>query len=197
MANRPGTLCDLKSGKAIGAQPNFADTFNWVVACLKNLKAGRGISLNWPSSDTPEISLDGGDGNGGENGGGITDAVYDVSDSYDSSKGKQVLTVSYTDGRADKNIELSGGENGGGITDAVYDVSDSYDSSKGKQVLTVSYTDGRADKNIELSGGGEVKMTGTDDSYTSGNEFTFASEDDSNVTVNCSGGVIKIGVYYL
>lgn len=153
MANRPGTLCDLKSGKAIGAQPNFADTFNWVVACLKNLKAGRGISLNWPSSDTPEISLDGGDGNGGENGGGITDAVYDVSDSYDSSKGKQVLTV--------------------------------------------SYTDGRADKNIELSGGGEVKMTGTDDSYTSGNEFTFASEDDSNVTVNCSGGVIKIGVYYL
>lgn len=153
MANRPGTLCDLKSGKAIGAQSNFADTFNWVVACLKNLKAGRGISLNWPASDTPEISLDCGDGNGGENGGGITDAVYDVSDSYDSSKGKQVLTV--------------------------------------------SYTDGRADKNIELSGGGEVKMSGTDDSYTSGSEFTFASEDDSNVTVNCSGGVIKIGVYYL
>lgn len=153
MANRPGTLCNLQSGMSIGAQPNFADTFNWVVACLKNLKAGRGISLKWPSSDTPEISLD-----GGENG---------------------------------------GGESGGGITDAVYDVSDSYDSSKGKQVLTVSYTDGRADKNIELSGGGEVKMTGTDDSYTSGNEFTFASEDDSNITVNCSGGVIKIGVYYL
>lgn len=156
MANRPGTLCNLKSGKAIGAQSNFADTFNWVVACLKNLKAGSGISLKWPSSDTPEISLDGGE-NGGENGGGY---------------------------------------GGGGITDAVYDVSDSYDSSKGKQVLTVSYTDGRADKNIELSGG-EVKMTGTDDSYTSGSEFTFASEDDSNVTVNCSGGIIKIGVYYL
>ena len=154
MANRPGTLCNLKSGKSIGAQSNFSDTFNWLVSCLDNLKGGRGITVKWPASDTPEISLDGGENGGGEKGGGITDAVYDVSDSYDSSKGKQVLTVSYTDGRADKNIELSGG-------------------------------------------GGEVKMTGTDDSYTSGSEFTFASEDDSNVTVNCSGGVIKIGVYYL
>lgn len=159
MANRPGTLCNLKSGKSIGAQSNFSDTFNWLVSCINNLKAGRGIKVKWPASDTPEISIDesalGGNGGGGGGGGGITDAVYDVSGSYDSSKGKQILTVSYTDERADKNIELSGG------------------------------------------GGGEVKMTGTDDSYTSGNEFTFASEDDSNVTVNCSGGVIRIGVYYL
>lgn len=123
MANRPGTLCNLKSGKSIGAQSNFSDTFNWLVSCLDNLKAGKGIKVAWPSSDTPEISLDGGGegGGGGGGGGGITDAVYDVSDSYDSSKGKQVLTVSYTDGRADKNIEIAGG---GSIklngTDATY-----------------------------------------------------------------------------
>lgn len=115
MANRPGTLCNLKSGKSIGAQSNFSDTFNWLVSCLDNLKAGRGIVVKWPSSDTPEISVDesafgdnGGSGGGG-GGGGITNAVYDVSDSYDSSKGKQVLTVSYTDERADKNIEIGGG----------------------------------------------------------------------------------------
>ena len=111
MANRPGTLCDLKSGKAIGAQPNFADTFNWVVACLKNLKAGRGISLNWPSSDTPEISVDEsafGD-NGGSSEGGTVNAVYDVVNGTDAYNEKQVLTISYTDGRADKNIEIAGG----------------------------------------------------------------------------------------
>lgn len=113
MANRPGTLCNLKSGKSIGAQSNFSDTFNWLVSCLDNLKAGRGIVIKWPSSDTPEISVDesafGDNGGSSEGGGGITDAVYDVSDSYDSSKDKQVLTISYTDGRADKNIEIGGG----------------------------------------------------------------------------------------
>lgn len=113
MANRPGTLCNLKSGKSIGAQSNFSDTFNWLVSCLDNLKAGRGIVVKWPSSDTPEISIDenafGDNGGSSEGGGGITDAVYDVSDSYDSSKGKQVLTISYTDERADKNIEIAGG----------------------------------------------------------------------------------------
>lgn len=157
MANRPGTLCNLKSGKSIGAQSNFSDTFNWLVSCLDNLKAGRGIVVKWPSSDTPEISVD------------------------DSAFGD------------------NGGSSEGGTVNAVYDVVDGTDANNEKQVLTISYTDGRADKNIELSGGGacEVKMTGTDDSYTSGSEFTFASEDDSNVTVNCSGGVIKIGVYYL
>ena len=154
MANRPGTLCNLKSGKSIGAQTNFADTFNWLVSCINNLKAGRGIKVAWPSSDTPEISLDGGENGGGGGGGGITNAVYDVSGSYDSSKDKQILTISYTDERADKNIEIDGG-------------------------------------------GGSIKLNGTDATYTSGNEFTFQSAEDSNVTVNCSGGVITIGVYYL
>ena len=69
MANRPGTLCNLKSGMAIGAQANFADTFNWLVAAMKNLKGGKGIKVKWPSSDTPEISTDGEDGGEGEGGG--------------------------------------------------------------------------------------------------------------------------------
>ena len=71
MANRPGTLCNLKSGKSIGAQTNFADTFNWLVSCINNLKAGRGIKVAWPSNDTPEISLDGGENGGGGGGGGF------------------------------------------------------------------------------------------------------------------------------
>ena len=114
MANRPGTLCNLKSGKSIGAQSNFSDTFNWLVSCLDNLKAGRGIVVKWPSSDTPEISIDEnafGD-NGGSGEGGTVNAVYDVVNGTDAYNEKQVLTISYTDGRADKNIEIAGG---GGI----------------------------------------------------------------------------------
>ena len=111
MANRPGTLCNLKSGKSIGAQSNFSDTFNWLVSCLDNLKAGRGIVVKWPASDTPEISIDEsalGD-NGGSSEGGTVNAVYDVVDGIDANNEKQVLTISYTDGRADKNIEIGGG----------------------------------------------------------------------------------------
>lgn len=150
MANRPGTLCDLKSGKSIGAQTNFAATFNWLVACMKNLKAGRGIKLSWPSDDTPEISLDGGGGSSDGGGGGITNAVYDITENEQSEQ---------------------------------------------KQ-LVVSYTDDRADKTIDLGGGGDITFNGTDATYTTNNEFTFDSEGDSNVTVNCSGGTLKIGVYY-
>ena len=111
MANRPGTLCNLKSGKSIGAQSNFSDTFNWLVSCLDNLKAGRGIVVKWPSSDTPEISIDEsafGD-NGESSEGGTVNAVYDVVNGTDAYNKKQVLTISYTDGRADKNIEIAGG----------------------------------------------------------------------------------------
>ena len=111
MANRPGTLCNLKSGKSIGAQSNFSDTFNWLVSCLDNLKAGRGIVVKWPASDTPEISIDEnafGD-NGESSEGGTVNAVYDVVNGLDANNEKQVLTISYTDGRADKNIEIGGG----------------------------------------------------------------------------------------
>lgn len=157
MANRPGTLCNLKSGKSIGAQSNFSDTFNWLVSCINNLKAGRGIVVKWPSSDTPEISVDEsafGDNGGSGGGGGTVNAVKDVVNGTDAYNKKQVLTISYTDGRADKKIEIGGG-------------------------------------------GGSINLNGTDATSSSGNEFTFASESDSNVTVNCNNGVITIGVYYL
>lgn len=97
MANRPGTLCNLKSGKSIGAQSNFSDTFNWLVSCLDNLKAGRGIVVKWPSSDTPEISVD--DSAFGDNGGSIklngTDAT--------SSSGKEFTFES----AEDSNVNVS------------------------------------------------------------------------------------------
>lgn len=79
MANRPGTLCTLTSGKAIGAQSNFASTFNWVVACLKNLKGGKGVKVKWPADDTPEISTDGEDGEG-EGGGDGTTVAFEGTD---------------------------------------------------------------------------------------------------------------------
>lgn len=72
MANRPGTLCTIKSGKAIGAQPNFAETFNWLVAAMKNLKGGKGVKVKWPASDTPEISTNGEDEEDGGGEGGTT-----------------------------------------------------------------------------------------------------------------------------
>lgn len=114
MANRPGKTCELKSGKSIGAQTNFADTFNWIVACVKNLKGGRGIKIQWPSDDTPEITLDGGADNllpNFEGGGEVTSAVYDVDKSYNPTSGNDELTISYTDEREDKTIELGGGGN--------------------------------------------------------------------------------------
>ena len=78
MANRPGTLCSLKPGKAIGAQANFAATFNWLVSAVKNLRGSKGVKVSWPADDTPVISADGG-GDGGDTG-GDTSAVNAVAD---------------------------------------------------------------------------------------------------------------------
>lgn len=111
MANRPGAMCELKSGKSIGAQTNFAQTFNWLVACLKNLKAGRGLKLSWPSDDTPEFSLDKENyGDGGEEPAPSTvKAVADIVDTPNSETGATVLDVSYTDGSPNKQITIQGG----------------------------------------------------------------------------------------
>lgn len=35
---RPGILCKLQKGTLIDAQPNFVDTFNWLVEFVENLK---------------------------------------------------------------------------------------------------------------------------------------------------------------
>ena len=152
MANRPGTLCNLKRGKAIGAQANFAATFNWLVAAMRNLRGGNGVKVSWPSDDTPVISADGEDGNNGGDG-GDTSAVNAVSD---------VAEAPITEGKR----------------------------------LTVTYTDERAAKGIDIPY--KPEFTGTNNSTTGrAVDFSFASDQYSNVTVKCVGGVITIGAYYV
>lgn len=122
MANRPGTLCSLKPGKAIGAQKDFASTFNWLVSAVKNLRGGKGVKVSWPADDTPEIATDGEDGNNGGGGGGgdsTVKAVADIVDTHNDETGATNLDVSYTDG-ATKQITIPGGSkitfNGTGAT---------------------------------------------------------------------------------
>ena len=151
MGNRPGTLCSLKHGKAIGAQANFAATFNWLVAAVRNLRGGKGVKVSWPADDTPVISADGG-GNGGGNG-GDTSAVNAVED---------VAEEPITEGKR----------------------------------LTVTYTDERAAKGIDIPY--KPEFTGTNNSTTGrAVDFSFASDQYSNVEVKCVGGVITIGAYYV
>ena len=152
MANRPGTLCNLKRGKAIGAQANFAATFNWLVAAMRNLRGGKGVKVSWPSDDTPVISADGEDGNNGGDG-GDTSAVNAVAD---------VAEEPITEGKR----------------------------------LTVTYTDERAAKGIDIPY--KPEFTGTNNSTTGrAVDFIFASDQYSNITVKCVGGVITIGAYYV
>lgn len=152
MANRPGTLCNLKRGKAIGAQANFAATFNWLVAAMRNLRGGKGVKVSWPADDTPVISADGEDGNNGGDG-GDTSAVNAVAD---------VAEEPITEGKR----------------------------------LTVTYTDERAAKGIDIPY--KPEFTGTNNSTTGrAVDFSFASDQYSNVTVKCVGGVITIGAYYV
>lgn len=129
MANRPGTLAKIEKGKSIYSVVGFADTWNWLVACMANMKAGRGLKLKWPADDTPEFSLDkeddgdggggGDDGGGDEPGGDTVKAVADIVDTHDSETGATNLDVSYTDG-ASKTITIPGGSkitfNGTGAT---------------------------------------------------------------------------------
>ena len=97
MANRPGTLCNLKSGMAIGAQPNFADTFNWLVSAMKNLKGGKGIKVKWPSSDTPEILAEGEDDGEGEGGGDGTTVAFTGTDQSQTRRDKDFIFLSAND----------------------------------------------------------------------------------------------------
>ena len=150
MANRPGTLCNLKHGKAIGAQANFSATFNWLVSAVKNLRGSKGVKVSWPADDTPVISADGG-GDGGDTG-GDTSAVNAVED---------VAEEPITDGKR----------------------------------LTVIYTDERSAKVIDIPY--KPEFTGTNNSTTGrAVDFSFASDQYSNVEVKCVGGVITIGAYY-
>lgn len=123
MANRPGTLCNLTPGKAIGAQNNFAETFNWVVAAVKNLRAGKGVKVTWPASDTPEISTDGEDGNdggggGGGGGGGQSSATiaFKGTDQSQTRRDKDFIFLSAND----SNVAVTCDENSNVITLGVY-----------------------------------------------------------------------------
>lgn len=74
-------------------------------------------------------------------------------------------------------------------------------SGEGKNTFIINYTGG--------GGGGDdsdgsddsddgVQFTGTDDNPSDrAKDFSFKSEEDSNVTVKCDKTTIKIGVYYL
>lgn len=158
MANRPGSLANLTKKKSVGAQHNFADTFNWVVACVANLRGGAGVKINWPAPDTPQIEIQDGGQNGNSGGGG------------------------------------GGGEpvDPGSIT-AVSDISEE-PITEGKQ-LNVAYTNGNT-KTIVLPYLTEFR--GTDSSTTArGSDFTFKSDQYSNIEVKCVGGEIKIGAYYV
>ena len=102
---------------AIGAQANFADTFNWVVAAVKNLRAGKGVKVTWPASDTPEISTDGEDGNGG-GGGGTSSATiaFTGTDQSQTRRDKDFIFLSAND----SNVAVTCDENSNVITLGVY-----------------------------------------------------------------------------
>lgn len=192
MANRPGTLCSLKPGKAIGAQANFADTFNWLVSAVKNLRGGKGVKVSWPADDTPEIATDGEDGNnGGDGGGGNIDCVVDVArgdttiDETDGYTQTDHLLVTYSTSQT-KAVPLPSNNGVADVEEAPI--------TEGKR-LTVKYENARPDKNIDVPYKNE--FVGTDQSYTRRDtDFSFSSASDSNVTVTCVGNVITLGVYY-
>lgn len=96
MANRPGTLCNLKPGKALGAQANFAATFNWLVAAVRNLRGGKGVKVSWPADDTPEIATDGEDGGEGEGGGDGTTVAFTGTDQSQTIRGTDFTFASAT-----------------------------------------------------------------------------------------------------
>ena len=50
-------LCKLKKDKAIGAQKNFAKTFNWLVDSMKNLQGGIACNVNWVAENMPVIDV--------------------------------------------------------------------------------------------------------------------------------------------
>lgn len=70
---KPANPCYLKNGKAIGAQKDFAATFNWLVDWVSNIRGVKGVKIeDSPDTAHPKISLsDDKDGGGGGGGGDI------------------------------------------------------------------------------------------------------------------------------
>lgn len=52
---KPVVLCKLQKGKVIDAQPNFVDTFNWMVDFINHLRGEKGLEVHNPLGDFPVI----------------------------------------------------------------------------------------------------------------------------------------------
>lgn len=52
---KPTIPCKLEKNKALGAQTNFADTFNWLVDFCNNLRGEDGIVVDTSNPEHPKI----------------------------------------------------------------------------------------------------------------------------------------------
>ena len=57
MGNKPQVLAQFKQGKLIGTVAHFAETMNWLVPFVANLKGEEGIAIKNPSTDHPLLEL--------------------------------------------------------------------------------------------------------------------------------------------
>lgn len=111
---RPGTLCFLKSGKAIGAQSGFAATWNWMVNFINNLSGEGDIEVDTSDSDHPLIKYNGssggdeGDGgsSGGESGGEGEPPTYDGDVTITGTDGVEVTGKSNITIESDENSNV-------------------------------------------------------------------------------------------
>lgn len=184
MANRPGALCTLNRGESIYNQPNFVDTFNWVVACVKNLQGGSNCKVEWTADDTPTINVNDDtqpNGGGSEGGGGVVSITGTVQED-----GSYKLEWTYADGTTDE-FTWSGGGYGSGVVSINGSV-----QSDGSYKLEWTYADGTTGDFSWSGGSGGVTSLNT----LSG-DVTLVSEDDSNVKFTTEGNQIKVGVYYV
>lgn len=115
MANRPGQLCHLNRGESIYNQSNFVDTFNWVVACINNIKGGTNCNIEWTADDTPTINVndDSQPNGGGDGGGGGGNPVVSITGSDEGESGYK-LEWTYADGSTGE-FSWNGGSGSQGV----------------------------------------------------------------------------------
>lgn len=59
---KPSTIARLVSGKFLGGQKGFVETFNWVAESLFNLKGRGKAKIDWQDGSHPVIEIEGGGG---------------------------------------------------------------------------------------------------------------------------------------
>ena len=220
MADRPAQICQLEKGKLIDTQQGFADTFNWVAQSVANLQGGQNCEVSWTLPDHPTIDVNVGDeGEGG--GGGITNAVYDVT--QETRDEKDGLLITYTDDREESFIpfpNVSSDVSGTYVTDlnryyysnnltvnfsdgtsknvslptAISAVSRGKSWFEHEDVLSARFTNGTT-SHVQLG----ITLSGTTPNYNSSplTEFKFNAKRDSNVVIDVRGYEIDVGVYYI